>query len=92
MSKKLQQVNRIAKKIGIKEEILKSTRKNNKFMLVKNGKKIQEFLEILRSRERMYEILRAELTPSSSCMAFSSRNARLQVWSWNFKERKTSAI
>lgn len=40
MSRKLQQVNRIAKKLGIKEEILKSTRKNNKFMLVKNGKKI----------------------------------------------------
>lgn len=40
MSKKLKTVNRIAKKIGIKEKILKSTRKNNKFMLIKNGKKI----------------------------------------------------
>ena len=40
MESKLKKVNKIAKKMGIKEQILISTRKNNKFMLVRNGKSI----------------------------------------------------
>ena len=40
MVTKLYKVNKLARKLGIKEEIFKSTRKGKKFMVVYNNKKI----------------------------------------------------